>query len=229
VRGGRPQPQHQQAQFWAGIIPPVAAHVKVPSYPMQDEPEGEVRFQHKMSPAQVTRLIARYRKSRSLQAAPYRRHRFPQRYTRADIELLATVDEAHENLSGPATRRILEREYRQYGKPEYERLSTISVAHLYNLRQLLTACACSSRIPPQEALRISRVHGGPQGTIYRTAWSFWESEVDLERERMENQPLVLKQIESGVVKVIEGTVECYCTNREPKTCQRNVIAKTENH
>jgi len=38
-------------------------------------------------------------------------------------------------LSGPATRRILEREYRQYGKPEYERLSTISVAHLYNLRQ----------------------------------------------------------------------------------------------
>jgi hypothetical protein len=77
---------------------------------MQDEPEGEVRFQHKMSPAQVTRLIARYRESRSLQAAPYRRHGFPQRYTRADIELLATVDEAHENLTGPATRRILERE-----------------------------------------------------------------------------------------------------------------------
>lgn len=38
-------------------------------------------------------------------------------------------------MSGPATRRILEREYRQYGKPEYERLATISVAHLYNLRQ----------------------------------------------------------------------------------------------
>ena len=88
-----------------------------------------------LSRAQVTRLIARYRKSGSLQPAPYRRHRFPQRYTRADIELLATVDAAHENLSGPATRRILEREYRQYGKPEYERLSTLSVAHLYNLRQ----------------------------------------------------------------------------------------------
>ena len=42
-----------------------------------------------------------------VQAAAYRRHRFPQRYTRADIELLATVDEAHEKLSGPATRRIL--------------------------------------------------------------------------------------------------------------------------
>src|SRR5208337_4734463 len=88
-----------------------------------------------LSRAQVTRLIARYRKSGSLQPATYRRHRFPRHYTRADIELLATVDTAHENLSGPATRRILEREYRQYGKPEFERLAAISVAHLYSLRQ----------------------------------------------------------------------------------------------
>src|SRR5665811_1882223 len=62
------------------------------------------------------------------------RHRFPQRFTFADIELLATVDEAHETLSGPATRRILEREFQDYGKPEYQRLASISVAHLYNLR-----------------------------------------------------------------------------------------------
>jgi transposase InsO family protein len=88
-----------------------------------------------LSRAQVTRLIARYRTRGTVQPAVYRRHRFPRRYTRADLELLATVDEAHENLSGPATRRILEREYRQYGKPEYERLASISVAHLYNLRQ----------------------------------------------------------------------------------------------
>src|SRR5664280_3405747 len=60
-------------------------------------------------PAQVTRLIARYRANGEVQPVPYRRYRFPQRYTRADVELLATVDEAHESLSGPATRRILER------------------------------------------------------------------------------------------------------------------------
>ncbi len=88
-----------------------------------------------LSRAQVTRLIARYQASGTVQAAAYRRHRFRQRYTRADIELLAAVDEAHETLSGPATRRILEREYQQYGKPEYERLAAISVAHLYNLRR----------------------------------------------------------------------------------------------
>jgi transposase InsO family protein len=63
------------------------------------------------------------------------RHRFPTRYTRADIELLAQVDEAHETLSGPATRRILEREFRQYGKAEFERLAAISNGHLYNLRR----------------------------------------------------------------------------------------------
>ena len=51
-----------------------------------------------LSRAQVTRLIARYRKSGSLQPAPYRRHRFPQRYTRADLELLATVDEGPREL-----------------------------------------------------------------------------------------------------------------------------------
>jgi transposase InsO family protein len=87
-----------------------------------------------LSRAQVTRLIARYRAHGEVQASTYRRRRFPQRYTRADIELLATVDEAHETLSGPATRRILQREYQHYGKPEYQRLASISVAHLYNLR-----------------------------------------------------------------------------------------------
>jgi len=88
-----------------------------------------------LSRAQVTRLIARYRAQGEIQPVAYRRHRFPQRYTRADVELLATVDEAHESLSGPATRRILQRAYEQYGQPEYQRLATISVAHLYNLRQ----------------------------------------------------------------------------------------------
>ena len=88
-----------------------------------------------LSRAQVTRLIARYQASGMVQAASYRRHRFAQRYTRADIELLAAVDEAHDSLSGPATQRILQREYQHYGKAEYARLATISVAHLYNLRR----------------------------------------------------------------------------------------------
>lgn len=44
-------------------------------------------------------------------------------FTRADIELLAEVDEAHERLSGPATKKILEREWAVYKDARYERLS----------------------------------------------------------------------------------------------------------
>lgn len=88
-----------------------------------------------MSRSQVTRLIARYTATGRVRPTVYRRRRFPDRYTRADIELLASVDEAHETLSGPATRRILEREVELYGKQEYVRLAAISVAHLYNLRK----------------------------------------------------------------------------------------------
>jgi transposase InsO family protein len=144
------------------------------------------RYVEKMtgiSRAQVTRLIARYQASGTVQAAAYRRHRFGQRYTRADIELLAAVDEAHETLSGPATRRILEREYQQYGKPEYERLAAISVAHLYNLRRHQryrerrlryaktkpTTVSIGERRRPDPAgrpgyLRVDTVHQGDQNS-----------------------------------------------------------------
>ena len=88
-----------------------------------------------LSRAQVTRLIQRYQKSGKVKVTVYQRHRFPQRYTAVDVELLVRVDEAHQTLSGPATQRILQREYQQYGKQEYKRLADISVAHLYNLRQ----------------------------------------------------------------------------------------------
>jgi hypothetical protein len=95
----------------------------------------------------VTRLIARYRASGALQPAHDRRHRFPQRYTRADIELLATVDEAHETLSGPATRRILEREYQDYGKPEVDEKGRQQRLYRRYQTPLETLLALSPRAP----------------------------------------------------------------------------------
>jgi transposase InsO family protein len=87
-----------------------------------------------MSASQTTRLIRRFLDHGVVRIAPYQRHSFQARYTAEDIALLAEVDRAHERLSGPATRRILEREYEQFGNPQYERLAKISVSHLYNLR-----------------------------------------------------------------------------------------------
>lgn len=87
-----------------------------------------------MSAAQTTRLIRAFLDRGVVRAAPYQRHSFSARYTAGDVTLLAEVDRAHERLSGPATRRIFQREYEQYGNKQYERLAKISVGHLYNLR-----------------------------------------------------------------------------------------------
>jgi hypothetical protein len=87
-----------------------------------------------LSRAQVTRLIASYADTGQVKAAPYRRRKFSSHYTKSDLDLLAYVDKSHGNLSGPATRRILEREYSQYGQAVYERLAGISVAQLYRFR-----------------------------------------------------------------------------------------------
>jgi transposase InsO family protein len=88
-----------------------------------------------LSRAQTTRLIGGYVRLGRIVAKPSGRPRFQRHYTPADIALLATVDEAHERLSGPATRHILKREFEVYGKAEFERLAALSNGHLYNLRQ----------------------------------------------------------------------------------------------
>jgi len=87
-----------------------------------------------LSRAQVTRLIRQYQTSGEVKAKVYRRHRFATRYRREDIVLLAEVDEAHETLSGPATQKILQREYYDFQDPRFGNLAGISVAHLYRLR-----------------------------------------------------------------------------------------------
>src|SRR5437867_3566194 len=87
-----------------------------------------------LSMPQTTRLIRKYRGSGTVEMVQYRRRRFPVKYSRKDVALLAAVDRAHGWLSGPATVRIIQREHEEFGKSEYARLGEISVAHLYILR-----------------------------------------------------------------------------------------------
>jgi transposase InsO family protein len=93
-----------------------------------------VRKMTGLSAAQTTRLIRGYLDHGVVRREAYQRHTFATKYTAADIALLAEVDRAHGRLSGPATRRILQRAYEQFGEKQYARLAKISVAHLYNLR-----------------------------------------------------------------------------------------------
>jgi len=87
------------------------------------------------SRAQVSRLIAEYKRIGWLKKTEYRRHRFPRKYTPSEVQLLARTEELHGWLSGPATKKIMEREYEVYGHTEFENISRISVSHLYNLRR----------------------------------------------------------------------------------------------
>jgi transposase InsO family protein len=88
-----------------------------------------------LSRAQVTRLVTPYLKGETVKPRLYRRYRFPQRYTREDIDLLALVDTLHDTLSGPATQKILQRAYHDFGETKFQRLAKLSVAQLYRLRK----------------------------------------------------------------------------------------------
>jgi hypothetical protein len=85
------------------------------------------------SNAQMSRLILKYLAGK-LYFVDYRRHSFPTQYSPFDIALLCKTDNIHYRLNGYATKQILTREYAKFGKPEYEKISQISVAHLYRLR-----------------------------------------------------------------------------------------------
>ena len=107
------------------------------------------------SRTRITVLVARYMEHSEVKLSSYRRHSFPSRYTRRDIELLAETDEAHETLSGPATQRILKREFEEFKRPEYERLAGISVAHIYNLRKRPRYRECRINYTKTRAVQVA--------------------------------------------------------------------------
>ena len=135
-----------------------------------------------LSRAQVTRLITSYVDSGHVKAVLYqKRRKFATRYTNSDLDLLAYVDKSHGNLSGPATKRILEREFSEYGQSAYERVAGISVAQIYRFRNSAiyrrrntsyqptrpTPIPIGQRRKPQPQgrpgyLRIDTVHQGDQ-------------------------------------------------------------------
>lgn len=131
------------------------------------------------SDIQTKRLIGQYLNRGTVLLSAKAKHRFPTLYTPDDVALLARTDNAHERLSGPATKRICVREHDIFGRVAYARLAKISVSHLYNLRgrrQYIshattytkthaTAVAIGERRKPQPIgkpgfLRVDSVHQG---------------------------------------------------------------------
>ena len=90
------------------------------------------------SRAQLTRLIKQYRETGELVHRPATVRGFARRYTKADIRLLAAMDERHNRPNGLTLKKLCERAYELFGETAYQRLAGISVSHLYNLRQSQT-------------------------------------------------------------------------------------------
>jgi len=87
---------------------------------------------------QLTRLIAQYRKTGRLRRRQRTVSGFKLKYSEQDIRLLAAMDERHDTPCGPAVKKLCERACEVFGQPEYTRLASISVSHLYNLRKSIS-------------------------------------------------------------------------------------------
>ena len=129
------------------------------------------------SKIQIKRLFKKHREG-TLIWKPWQKTFFAAVYDENDITLLHKVDSVH-RLSGPATKKILKREYEVFGKEEFRKLRNISVSHMYNLRKRTnylrrgqnfektksTVVAIGKRMKPKPNgrpgfLRVDSVHQG---------------------------------------------------------------------
>lgn len=106
------------------------------------------------SKAQVNRLIKKNLLYGEIKSDFNGRRGFQVKYTTLDKELLAETDNAHSRLSGPATKRILQRGYNVYGDKRFERLKDISCAHIYNLRSSRTYKTKASTIARTKSICV---------------------------------------------------------------------------
>ena len=130
---------------------------------------------------QVTRLINQYVKTGKCERRQCTSKGFTRRYTEADIRLLADLDTLHETPCGAVIKKLCERALAQTADPCYQRLSSISVSHIYNLRRSTTYQSTRRRFTKTQAspstigerrkpnpqgqpgyLRVDTVHQGDQ-------------------------------------------------------------------
>jgi transposase InsO family protein len=93
-----------------------------------------IRRMTSYSDTQLDRLIRRKREVGRVVKRERTQPTFPTIYTPEDIALVAEVDNAEGRRTGAALKKTLADMFHVYKDPRFERLSKISVSHLYNLR-----------------------------------------------------------------------------------------------
>lgn len=84
---------------------------------------------------QLTRMIERHTDRGVLQRFHKTINGFEQVYQACDIRLLAELDQRHDTPNGFMVKKLCERAFHEFNETAYERLSSISVSHIYNLRK----------------------------------------------------------------------------------------------
>lgn len=99
-----------------------------------------IRFLIKVSEysrQQLTRMIQRYTEHGSVRRYQRTSNGFNRIYKPEDVRLLAQLDQRHDTPNGLMVKKLCERAFNFFNEMAYERLSGISVAHIYNLRKSL--------------------------------------------------------------------------------------------
>lgn len=119
-----------------------------------------------LSKSQLTRLITKKKETGKVLPSSTKKHTFTTVYDTDDVARLVETDNHHGRLSGPATKKILAREYEKFGNKDYECLSKISVSHIYNLRGKKQYISKSLTLNPTPTTKVpigERRKPDPQG------------------------------------------------------------------
>jgi len=93
-----------------------------------------LRFLTKYSKTHLKHLINKWDGGKLFFIKKRERPKFPVRYFSEDIGRLIDTDVAHGCLNGKSTKEIMRREFEVFGNKKYEKISKISISHLYNIR-----------------------------------------------------------------------------------------------
>ncbi|MCF6318241.1 MAG: hypothetical protein L3J83_03015 [Proteobacteria bacterium] len=90
------------------------------------------------SRSQTNRLIRQYITHGKITYKHVAISGFTSTYTKEDVRVLAKLDARHNIPCGQTVKKLLNRAFTVFNEKEYERLSNISVSHIYNLRNKST-------------------------------------------------------------------------------------------
>lgn len=87
------------------------------------------------SESNIDKLIFKKRKTGDIKVLKRTQHKFPKKYLREDIVLLSEIVNVYRGQNGFAIKKICKEMFEIYKDKKFERLSKISVSHLYNLKK----------------------------------------------------------------------------------------------